>query len=406
MDNSPNSPNQSGNNRNSRGPFRLGRGSRRNPPQPLLNEPLGSSATNFLIPNGIALGINPPPSIQAYTSPLAPLTSAVTTAPPIHARPMVVNPQSASPLYNGAIPPEIRDHIFQYSMSEYTKEDAESKYPESTDYTRPGYTGCRAVAISLLLTCRRVYLETYHLPARNKEHVFWHGRGPAHQKRYASVPGGEEQVYFGRLKSWQLELVKEIHLFTQLFWLERESFFRLTEEDFMQGIEKVKVTIRRGDWWFNERNTPLGISPQRSDGNAVHMQRDWEAEKRGLAIPWRAGGWGCAFGNLKGLKELEMEFETTEDKVVELGKIVENARTWKFPLNDGKVLSTEGLEGKTWKWRGPLCLWCERCPYCRGRAICKGTEVPCMEKKLLINMGLGPECTVMSLRWRVVNGTV
>jgi hypothetical protein len=317
---------------------------------------------------------------------------------------MAVNPQSASPLYNGVIPPEIRDQIFQYAMTEYSKTDSQSKYPESTNYTRPGYTGHRAVTIPLLLTCRRVYLETYHLPAKNKEHVFWHERWPTHQERYTDMSGGQEQVYFERFTSWQLELVKEIHLFTQLYWLEDGSFFSLTEQDFMQGIEKVKITIRRGDWWWNERNAPLGINPQRGNGNAIQMQRDWEAEKRGTVIAWRESGWGCAFGNLQGLKELEMEFETSEDKVVELGKIVEKARTWKFPLKDGKVLSTEGLEANTWKWRGPLCLWSEQCPYCFGRSNCQGMNSPCVEKRRLRNLGLGPECTVMSLRWRVANG--
>ena len=173
----------------------------------------------------------------------------------------------------------------------------------------------------------------------------------------------------------------------------------------MQGVEKLKITIRRGDWWWNERNAPLGINPQRGNGNAHQMQQDWEAEKRGMVIPWRESGWGSAFGNLKGLKELEMEFETSEDKVAELGKIAEKAKTWKFPLKDGKVLSTEGLESKTWKWRGPMCFWSERCPYCFGRAQCQGMSSPCVEKRRLRSEGLGPEATVVRLRWSVANAT-
>lgn len=176
----------------------------------------------------------------------------------------------------------------------------------------------------------------------------------------------------------------------------------------MQGVEKVKITIRRGDWWWNERNSPLGINPQRGNGDEAQMQRDWEAERRGITIPWRQGGWGCAFENLKGLRELEMEFETSEDKVAELGRIVEKAKTWRFPLKDGKVLSTEGLEENMWKWRGPMCLWSHWCPYCFAGSNCQGARtqnVQCIEKRRLRALGIGPECTVRTLRWRVANAT-
>ena len=318
---------------------------------------------------------------------------------------MVVNSQIASPLCNGRIPPEIRNRIFEYALTEYTKADAGSMYSESTNYTRPGYIGKRAVSTSLLLTCRKFYLETYHLPAKNKEHVFWHERWPPHQERYAHIGflGEQEEAYFKQFEPWQMELVKEVHLFTQLFWLEDGRFFQLTKEAFMQGIEKLKITIRRGDWWWNERNAPLGINPQRGNGDAAQMQRDWESERQGQLITWRKDKWGCAFGNMAALKELEMEFETSEDKAVELQRIVEKAKTWKFPLQDGKVLSTEGLESNELKWRGPMCLWSQRCPYCSGATDCQSMNAPCVEKRRLRRLRLGPECTVVSLRWRVAN---
>ena len=60
----------------------------------------------------------------------------------------------------------------------------------------------------------------------------------------------------------------------------------------MQGISKLKITIRRGDWWWNERNAPLGINPQRGNGDVVRMRQDWEAERRGQVIEWRRDGWG------------------------------------------------------------------------------------------------------------------
>src|SRR4051812_42222834 len=97
-----------------------------------------------------------PPSISTSPTPRQ-------SKPPIQALSLAMNPQSASPLYNGRIPPEIRDQIFKYAMTEYTKTDPASQYPKSEPYTRPGYTGKRAVTIALLLTCRQVYMETYHL---------------------------------------------------------------------------------------------------------------------------------------------------------------------------------------------------------------------------------------------------
>jgi len=45
-------------------------------------------------------------------------------------------------------------------------------------YARPGYTAKKVVPISLLLTCRRIYMETYTLPILAREHVFWHARAP------------------------------------------------------------------------------------------------------------------------------------------------------------------------------------------------------------------------------------
>lgn len=122
----------------------------------------------------------------------------------------------------------------------------------------------------------------------------------------------------------------------------------------MQGIEKLKITIRRGDWCWNERHSPFGINPQRGNGDAAGMRGDWEAEQRRQVIPWRKEGWGYAFGNLKSLKELEIEYETSGDKAGELGNIVEKAKTWRFPLEDGRVLSTEGLQAKESKWRSSV----------------------------------------------------
>jgi len=216
-----------------------------------------------------------------------------------------------------------------------------------------------------------------------------------------------ESHYFHRLPAWQKPLIKEIHLFTQLYWLE-QSFPRLCGQDLMQNIEKLKITIRRGDWWWNERNAPLGINPHRGNGDVTGMYQDWAAEKNGRAILWNPNGWGCAFGKLKGLKELEMELETSDDKRDELMAIVEKAKTWRFPLKGGLVLSAEGMPVSTSMWQTSMCYWSGRCPYCGEASKCKKAEPAnkgCEERMRLRAEEKGPICHIVSLRWKVVSAT-
>ena len=168
--------------------------------------------------------------------------------PPIQESQHTANPQKESPLYDGRIPPEIRNSIFQFAL---TEEDT-TPYEVNNGYSRPGYTTKKKVNNALLQTCRRVYLETYHLPPITKEHVFWHPPETGPHGRFYSDRNGwerEKEMFTCRMMSWQLDLVKEIQIFSQEFWLE-QHFPKFCEESFMQGIEKVKVTIRRCDWWW------------------------------------------------------------------------------------------------------------------------------------------------------------
>ncbi len=321
---------------------------------------------------------------------------------PIHKQQLPVNPQKASLFYNGRIPPEIRDNIFHFVLTE----DTVSAFEPNTLYTRPGYTGKKRVDIALLLTCRRVYLETYHLPAANKEHVFFHAHdtGPYrayYNDRFSFAQEGELLV--DRLMPWQLASVKTIHLFTQSFWLE-QAFPKLCKAQFMQGIEKVKITVRRCDWWWNERNHPLAINAPRGTADPLQMSRDILTAKGGGVVPWNMDGWGGAFAHLSSLKELEMELETSDDKKDELVAIVNWAKNWKFPFRDGKVLSTQGVKSKSlWAWNGPLKFTSEQCPHCYRYGRCRMLDPPyekCGERMRLKDHGLGPLCHVFSLRWK------
>ena len=334
---------------------------------------------------------------------------------PIHDRQLYVDPQKNSPLYDGTIPAEIRDRIFFYAVQEFFKTNSSSIWPLDTKYTRPGYTGLRKVDISLLLTCRRVYLETYHLPVLAKEHYFFYdpGTGPDfHGHNGPQLLDYEsERDYFVKLQPWQLSLVKEIHFFTQMFWLELK-FPMKCRQGFMRGIEKLRITIRKTDWWWNERNHPLVINPYRDtaqfQSSIGQMHKDIAAQVRGDLFPLPNNVWGSAFKNLPSLKELEIEFETSDDKRHELDTIVKWAKTWKFPLHDGRLLSTEGLEVTSSSWQSPFCCWSHQCPYCgsyhRSHCNSEGTpnEEKCAERAALRFSGLGPKCHIYSVRWKVV----
>jgi hypothetical protein len=129
-------------------------------------------------------------------------------------------------------------------------------------------------------------------------------------------------------------------------------------------------------------------------------------EENGTVIRWNMEGWGGAFAKLPSLKEVEIELESSEDKVDELIPIVDWAKGWKFPLKDGKFLSTVGIDAKgVQTWQGPLCFLSEVCPYCSGYRQCRadGQGTPnekCNERMRLKDLSLGPVCSVYSLRWK------
>lgn len=204
-----------------------------------------------------------------------------------------------------------------------------------------------------------------------------------------------------------MALIKEMHIFAQAFWLEN-VFLRLSRRDFMQGIENIKITLRRGDWWYWENNDPLAISPKTGSIKAGPMHGEWALEQRGAAVEWKLDQWGAAFAEMKGLKQLEMDLETSDDKIEELKAIATNALTWKFPAYSRggveMVLSSDSSKPKWMTWEGPICYWSDSCPQCGQRTTCLVADPPnrgCVERARRKAAGLGPLCHVVSLRWKV-----
>ena len=250
-----------------------------------------------------------------------------------------INPQIASPLFS-KLPAEIRNHIFHYALLLYP--DPEHPYSKHSFWYRPGYTHTRAITTNLLLTCRRVYLETDLLPVVHNEHVVWG------VEKSRVPPGSTNYLLHDRhMKLSQRNAVRQVHLFTQQFWLEdwKNQWLAFTTSWPEGGPEKIKITIRHTDWWYNllGENSPLALDPKRKGRARVG---DWVPDDQ----PYESGSWGSRFVNLAGLKKFEMELETVEAKRNELDTIVEKAQSWKFPLGNGNVLVMEGenIEKSTW----------------------------------------------------------
>ena len=266
--------------------------------------------------------------------------SKPTAVAKITSRPYI-NPQIASPLLS-TLPAEIRNHIFYYALLAYP--DPARPYSRHSFWYRPGYTHARVIAVALLLTCRRAYLETDLLPVVHNEHVIW---GVEKQR---IPPGSTNYLLHDRhMKLSQRNAVQFVHLFTQQFWLEdwKNQWLAFATSWPEGGPEKIRITIRHTDWWYNllGENSPLALDPKRKGRARVG---EWVPDDQ----PYESGSWGSRFMHLHGLKKLEMELETIEVKRTELDTIVEKARSWKFPLGDGNMLVMD--EGSTEKsvWTG------------------------------------------------------
>ena len=249
-----------------------------------------------------------------------------------------INPQLASPLFV-LLPAEIRQQIFQLALLSYP--DPSRPYSQHSFWYRPGYTHARAITVSLLLTCRRVYLETDLVPVTQNEHVIWG------VERSRIPPSTSSYLLDNRMKKSLRNAIQYIHLFTQQFWLEDWSgkwlAYALSWPDGCPP--RLKISIRHTDWWYNllGENSPLALDPKRK-GRA--KPGAWIEEEE----PFEPGSWGQRFIYMNGLKTFELELETIEKKRGELDVIVEKARTWRFPLGDGRilVLDEEATERDAW----------------------------------------------------------
>ena len=285
-----------------------------------------------------------------------------------------INPQTASPLFT-VLPAEIRNEIFHYALLSFS--DLTCPYTPHSYYYRPGYTHARTIATNLLLTCRRIYLETHLLPLTINEHVIWateRSRWPPNVHTYS-------YLIDGRMKASQRSTIQYIHLFAQQFWLEdwKDQWLSFTQS-WPDGFPpRLKITIRHTDWWYNllGERWPLALDPKKKS-------RARAGEWVGEDDPFEAGSWGSRFQHLKGLQIFELELETVEDKKAELDAVVAKAPTWKFPLGGDEntllIMDPEATEKSSWV----------------GSRHFKGLNAPRVEPRLQLQQGR--RATFSSLR--------
>lgn len=251
------------------------------------------------------------------------------------------NPQTQSPLFS-TIPAELRNQIFALALQQYDDPDTEQYGIDDLHY-RPDHRARHIVSTTLLLTCRRIWLEANHLPMTQAVHAFWYGhrhRRPEWCLRDPDDIRGEEddqgtedgrfKAFIDSLGTLQLANLAHIRVFAQMFWLEQDfagSQVRKQLHKFTPHLASFTLTIRHSDWWDWERDAPL------------RLQTKW------LGKLLKAT-------SMVNVTEIRLELETVEWKVGQLRPIVEEV---KAVARRGKWWEVvEPVQETTWS--GPVSL--------------------------------------------------
>ncbi|KAL8861794.1 MAG: hypothetical protein Q9178_001663 [Gyalolechia marmorata] len=248
-----------------------------------------------------------------------------------------INPQIESPLFT-RIPPEVRNQIFKFALTAY-EDPASRKYSSAAYYYRPGYTRPHRIDTELLLTCRRVYWETYKFPASINEHTSWYSRAPPNiKKNHLSVDNR-------RCSLVRRRDLRTVHVFAQQIWLEGDGFAGFTGLWQYARPTTLVITLRHSDWWWWEDEAPLTFDPKQ-EGKAS------PEKNRSRSAAFALESWGNQFRKIKGLQRLQLELETVANKKQELDAIVDRADGWEFPLANDRILHLNKSKTRRTGWIG------------------------------------------------------
>lgn len=229
--------------------------------------------------------------------------------------------QSQCPLFS-IIPPEIRNDIFKYTLSEV--ESDQDAYDMDTCFRRPGYLAPHRTYTDILRTCKRIYSEAWHLPWAGSEHVFyfaWDSRKPDR-----TVEVHEAQDMLNTIHASQGDTkIDHVRIFAQLCNLEGgENFAEVCDMDHFHPT-KMTVTIRHTDFW------------------------NWESD-----APMRINGYWAACAELPdSVREINLEFESIEQRKASVDFLAEKvARQWRFTRKDARDLVADPDKVSSMRWIG------------------------------------------------------
>lgn len=187
------------------------------------------------------------------------------------------NPQQQCPLF-AQLPAEVRALIFTFATAPYDSPKLEEQYLETDFFYRPSHRARHLTSTSLLLTCRRIWLEAHHLPLLQAQPTFWFGapgRRPAWaNQQSAATPLADYRTPAGHLEGDTNRLRRtlerftplnrqdaRVQLFAQMFWLRYQSStaYPVTQDWPRLGVKALTLTIRHSDWYYWESDAPLDL---------------------------------------------------------------------------------------------------------------------------------------------------
>ena len=145
-----------------------------------------------------------------------------------------INPQRQSPLFN-TLPAEIRSQIFGHCF--ILDEDSTRPYDACKRYTRPDQSAHPYISLSLLLSCRAIYIETYLLPCLSNPLRVFDGDVQDYPP-HSMLKGRPYPTVFANeicLQPWQFAVIDSVELTVQQTMLEGGTLERTSK---MVGAQK------------------------------------------------------------------------------------------------------------------------------------------------------------------------
>ncbi|KAI0478148.1 hypothetical protein F4859DRAFT_48606 [Xylaria cf. heliscus] len=139
--------------------------------------------------------------------------------------PSSVNQQPGCPLF-AKLPAELRELIWDYALTAY--EDLGALYPLDKSYARPGQAAPLRIAVSLLLTCRAVYLETFLVPFQVNPMVVFDGHPDVVPPDSPLQCTPSNLRLCRKLRPWQFANITSVDMSVQQFMLEGGSIERVS----------------------------------------------------------------------------------------------------------------------------------------------------------------------------------